>query len=523
MASNSYCNIGKMKSFLPLCILLILFLHGSLYAADINTVRQLYNTGQYEKCAEAANEGPLGTIGEERGLLLVKSLMARGKYHEASIEAEMALLSQPRSLRLLMIGYKSYLYNNKYTDASEKLSRIYRYASTYDISSWSAGDLVALGEAMLLQGSEPRIVLGELYNRALSLDEDCRDAYLASGQLALDKQDYELASEQYRKGIEKFGDDPDMYYGLALAFYNSDRQKMIEALDKALSLNPNHAPSLLLMAEHQLDCENNNGAENYLEQISKVNFWNPEVWAFRSVLAYLKNDITALQQAHTNALKYYSKNPKVDHIIGKKLSMKYHFKDSAQYQLQALALDGDYEPAKLQLAQDFLRLGREEEGWELAEEVYNADKYNVMAYNLVSLSDHLATFTTIESGNFIVRMDPREAIEYGDEVIDLLKRAERELTRKYGAELENKIIIEYFPDQQDFAVRTFGEPGGDGFLGVCFGNVITANSPKPEIPANWQSTLWHEFTHVVTLNITNNKMPRWLSTYMGSENDSYVS
>jgi tetratricopeptide (TPR) repeat protein len=50
-------------------------------------------------------------------------------------------------------------------------------------------------------------------------------------------------------------------------------------------------------------------------------------------------------------------------------------------------------------------------------------------------------------------------------------------------------------------------------LGVCFGRVITANSPasQGENPANWEAVLWHEFCHVVTLHKTRNKMPRWLS------------
>ena len=62
-------------------------------------------------------------------------------------------------------------------------------------------------------------------------------------------------------------------------------------------------------------------------------------------------------------------------------------------------------------------------------------------------------------------------------------------------------------------MRTFGLPGADGFLGVCFGRVITANSPasQGENPSNWESVLWHEFCHVVTLTKTHNKMPRWLS------------
>ena len=56
-------------------------------------------------------------------------------------------------------------------------------------------------------------------------------------------------------------------------------------------------------------------------------------------------------------------------------------------------------------------------------------------------------------------------------------------------------------------------PGNPGYLGVCFGTVITANSPAahPGHPVNWQAVLWHEFCHVVTLQKTRNKMPRWLS------------
>ena len=56
-------------------------------------------------------------------------------------------------------------------------------------------------------------------------------------------------------------------------------------------------------------------------------------------------------------------------------------------------------------------------------------------------------------------------------------------------------------------------PDNPGFLGVCFGRVVTANSPASQggNPANWEAVLWHEFCHVVTLQLTKNKMPRWLS------------
>jgi tetratricopeptide (TPR) repeat protein len=87
------------------------------------------------------------------------------------------------------------------------------------------------------------------------------------------------------------------------------------------------------------------------------------------------------------------------------------------------------------------------------------------------------------------------------------------LCEKYDIQPNAPIVVEIFPEQKDFAIRTFGLPGGAGFLGVCFGRVITANSPasQGERPSNWKSVLWHEFCHVVTLEKTKNRMPRWLS------------
>jgi tetratricopeptide (TPR) repeat protein len=79
--------------------------------------------------------------------------------------------------------------------------------------------------------------------------------------------------------------------------------------------------------------------------------------------------------------------------------------------------------------------------------------------------------------------------------------------------LGGPVTVEIFPRQQDFAIRTFGLPGGAGFLGVCFGPVVTVNSPASRMahPADWEAILWHEFCHTVTLHLTRNKMPRWLS------------
>ena len=62
-------------------------------------------------------------------------------------------------------------------------------------------------------------------------------------------------------------------------------------------------------------------------------------------------------------------------------------------------------------------------------------------------------------------------------------------------------------------MRTLGLPGMTGALGVCFGRVITMDSPKARPPGEfqWEATLWHEMAHVVTLQMSNQRVPRWLT------------
>jgi tetratricopeptide (TPR) repeat protein len=265
-----------------------------------------------------------------------------------------------------------------------------------------------------------------------------------------------------------------------------------------------------LLVEHLVDAEDYDSAETELTKVEAVNPHQPEMWAFRAVMAHLRNDERGEQTARAAGLKFWTNNPVVDHIIGRKLSQKYRFAEGSSYQRRALEFDRYYLPAQIQLAQDLLRLGEEDEGWMLAERVAKMDAYDVSAYNLVTLHDTVSKYRTLRNDHFILRMSPQEADIYGKQALDLLEKARVQLTKKYGLELTSPVTVEIFPNQKDFAVRTFGMPGGEGYLGVCFGNVITANSPATH-EMNWQSVLWHEFCHVVTLNMTRNRMPRWLS------------
>jgi tetratricopeptide (TPR) repeat protein len=514
MASPFTYMFRSWRSLLGILgIVFFLELGRSLGAADPDQARELFQTGQYGQCLEATHvalEAEEDSI--EWPLLQVKSLMALGEYGQAATEARSLVRDHhPLSMPLLMLAHAALLHDNQAGPADNMLQMVYRIASVRRLESMNSLDLVAVGQALLLLGGEPRVVLDEFYSRALDNDPNCQEAYLAAGSLALTKQDYDLAAKEYQKALERFGDDPEAHYGLAQAFYHGDRMAMIQAIDAALHRNPRHVSSLTLLAEHQIDAEDYTGATELLDRAVEVNPWQPEAWALRTVLAHLKNDPNAVKHCRAQALKFWPNNARVDHLIGRKLSQKYRFTEGAASQRRALKLNPEHLPAKGQLAEDLLRLGDEDRAWALADEVYEADQYNVAAFNLVNLRDVMSKFKTLQVDGFTIRMEETEAAVYGDRVVDLLRRAKQVLCAKYGLTLDKPVTLELFPNQQDFAVRTFGMPGVEGFLGVCFGDVITANSPKASRVSNWEATLWHEFCHVVTLNMTQNKMPRWLS------------
>ena len=138
-----------------------------------------------------------------------------------------------------------------------------------------------------------------------------------------------------------------------------------------------------------------------------VNARHPKAWALRAVMAHVGGDRKKEEAHRKEALSTWSTNPEVDHVLGLKLSQKYRFAEGAWYQGQALKFNADYVAAKIQLAQDLLRLGKEDQGWQLADEVFKADQYNVVAFNLATLHDNISKFRTLQNEHFIVRLHTR--------------------------------------------------------------------------------------------------------------------
>lgn len=483
-------------------------------AADINDARAAFYRGDYADCIELTRtEVERGIWNDLWARQLIECLLTTGRYNEACGVYEQVAQRFSDSIPLRVLAAQAYRFAGKHDQGTRLLNEIPEIVQAAPYRFSGRDNMLAIGRYVLSLGEDPRAVLDAFYDRSLKSDSKFVDAHVAIAELALDKADYQEAVKSLQRAIELRPADPQMRFLLAKAWAPSDSERATAELQAALELNPQHVPSLSMQSESLIDAEQYDAAEEVIAKILQVNAKQPVAWSQKAAIAHLRGSYQREGECRKEALSTWQMNPEVDHVIGSILSQHYRFAEGVRYQRRALRLAPTYLPAKFQLAQDLLRVGQDDEGWSIVDAVAVADKYNVVAFNLKTLQERLSQFTTLEEDGIIVRMDAREAKIYGPRVLELLQEAKRVLAEKYAHDLTLPITVEIFPQQSDFAIRTFGLPGGAGFLGVCFGSLITANSPasQGETPSNWESVLWHEFCHVVTLQKTNNRMPRWLS------------
>ncbi|MEM6469897.1 MAG: tetratricopeptide repeat protein [Planctomycetota bacterium] len=510
---------SKSLGLVLILLLATLIVPTSALAASYSEAETLFRNGEIAEAeALAAAEVERGIWNRSWWQLLIRCQMRTGKYAEALETYEEAIRRYPTSVPLRAIGIDVANFNQLPERAAEEAAVIDRYLQTGQLAYANSETRIAAGRYFSKGLLDARIILKSFYDRVLESDPDNLEALIATAELAIDKGDFAIAADTIQKAKRQQLEDARLDYLLARALEDSDRQAANASLTAAIAANPSYEPSLLMKAELEFDRENFVAAESTLEKAIAINPLSPLAHALLAAIAHVRGDFEKEKALREKALLHWRQNPEVDHFIGRKLSDQYRFAEGAAYQRRAITFDPKHIAANFQLAQDLLRLGDTDVGWELADQVGEQDPYNVVAYNLLTLKDRLDGFETFRiegdiQETILIRMDKTERAVYGDAVARLLAEARDVLCEKYELELVRPVIVEIFPKQNDFAIRTFGLPGGDGFLGVCFGSVITANSPASQgpRPSNWESVIWHEFCHVVTLNKTKNRMPRWLS------------
>ena len=262
-----------------------------------------------------------------------------------------------------------------------------------------------------------------------------------------------------------------------------------------------------------LDKSDREAAKGSIEKARAINPASLDTLALSGAVAYVEDRQADLQREAGAALKINPRFAGAYRVPAELAAANYRFEEAVALSRKALEIDPNDVRTLSALGVQLLRTGDETEARQVLEKSFAIDKFDQTTFNLLTMLDSLDKFDTLTEGNIIVKSHPSETPVMREYVGPLAQRALAIFTEKYQFTPKGPILIEMFPKHDDFAVRTVGLPGMIGALGACFGRVVTLDSPKARPPGdfNWAPTLWHELAHVMTLQLSKQRVPRWLT------------
>jgi len=471
----------------------------------------LIETGQYKdvqaKIVEYLKSAQDPSLLNIQGHLLLEI----GRHQEAAIAFERAARGAGGKdlIRALLGSCQALFEVGKDEDARTQLNRLIEYAGSNASKSAEEFTLIAEGLVYLEKFQEAN----DFFIDAREADSTYVPAFVGQGDLFNLKYRYGDAASLFADALKVNPNSVSALLGLAESKEVSSEAEADAEVQKALAVNPNSARALTMKARLELSADKTDSAATALDQALTVNPNSIEAIAVKAAAAaYLYDKPSDADALRARALAVNPRAAKFFDILAHFAIQNRRYFDAVQLERRAVELEPRFWSARTELGIELLRTGNETEGRSELEKAFAGDPFNIWAKNTLDLLDSMRDYRDTSRGPFIIKCAAQDDSAVSGYAAALLEEAHRKLSEKYHFTPQGPITVEIFPNHEDFAVRSLGLPGL-GALGVCFGKVIAMDSPsaREEGHFNWGSTLWHEFTHVITLQMTDYRIPRWFS------------
>jgi tetratricopeptide (TPR) repeat protein len=355
----------------------------------------------------------------------------------------------------------------------------------------------------------------QLANDAYNKIQDIARADIQAewGDMFLQRHKPEEAGPSYRKALDADPNWIPAMVGLARALVDESPDQADALMVKAQKLAPNDPDIWLFAAEQQIQREDKKAAGESLDKLAANRPGTADEYALRAAIAYAARDTAAVDAALANLAKRDPRSALGLRRLGEQSGRDYRFDDAAEFARKATALDPDDPFAFFDLGLYLMRTGDEAGARIALEQSWKLDISGKVTKNLLTVLDKIDAMESVTDGDLILKFDAKEAAVLKTYAIPLAEEAMKTFAERYAFTPKGPILVEIFPVHDSFAVRTLGLPGLVGALGACFGRVVAMDSPSAREPGefSWQATLWHELAHVYTLQLSQYRVPRWLT------------
>jgi tetratricopeptide (TPR) repeat protein len=430
--------------------------------------------------------------------LRARAAIARGRYGDADAALRPVAMRAPASAAALELGLLAQMLGQ--SDAIGILRGV----------AAGASDLVVAGRALHALGAFDDA--NDVFRSAAAKAPKDPEVNTAWGELYLDAHQKADALELFGAALEGDPRWTPAVLGAAQALVDDDPPQAIAAAKKALEINPSYVDAYVFLASQAMDQDHKDEARESLRKAFAVNPSSLDAHAGLAAIAYVEDKTADFDAEVAKALAIAPNYGEVYSVAGALAAHNYRFDEAAALVRRGLALKPQNPQMLSDLGMHLLRTGDEPGARAALEASFKLFPRDKPTLNLLGMLDKLDKFVTVRDGDLIFRFHPDEAAVLQESAIPLAHKALNDYAARYEFTPRGPILIEIFPKHDDFAVRNVGLPGMIGALGACFGRVVTMDSPKAtRNPFQWEATLWHELGHVVTIQASNQRVPRWLT------------
>ncbi len=390
--------------------------------------------------------------------------------------------------------------------------------------------------ALRVSGSDPRIraeaawSLGDLraantqFQEAIGLYPEDPRLRTRWGELFVTTHQDNEAVKLFQEALELDPDYAPAKLGLASVSAGRFEDQARELLEEALDEDSGQLRAHLLLARMSLETGNLDDAEASLDRALRLaeseDLPPLEIYALKASADLLRG-VTDSDWT-TRALDMNASYGDIYAIPAHFYVITRRYREAIDLLLEAVRIQPDLWAAHAELGVNLLRVNRIAEAMAHLETAYRGDPFSAKIVNTLRLIDSLDNFRDVVQmpemdeanvgAGMILRLHRDEADVLDPYVTDLVNDSIRTFSQRYDFELTEPVVVELYPEHDDFAVRTSGLPG-IGLLGVTFGYLVAMDSPsgRTDNDFHWGTTLWHEMAHVFTLEATNHLVPRWFS------------
>lgn len=359
---------------------------------------------------------------------------------------------------------------------------------------------------------------------ALGQDQELSAGWLAFGLLKFlaygEAAGYPSGEKDLKKALDTGGDDVEVLlalYRLRRANFMLDPGTTESYLQRALALNPRSVDALVERASLWIDDRQFEEAERELDGALQVNPRDRLALAHRMSAALLQGDAAAAAGFRARALAADATWQGCDRVHGEHLVALYRFADAVPCFEQALRQAPSDVAAMHGLAKALIYTGQGARAVEWLHKARDLHRGRVDPWrnNALAVEQLLQSeYTTVARDGFQFLFHKDDAEVLAIHLVPLHAEAFATLGSKYGYRSQERLRIEVLNTWTDFSVRTIGFRGFSA-LGACFGPLITLVSPGDADLRRqdfmWAATVWHEYAHVLTLALSRQRVPRWLT------------